>query len=501
MTPRPALLLRDARLAEGAEPVDLFIEDGVLTRAAPSGAGAPGSADGSTGVEVRHLDGRHVVPGLWDNHVHFTQWTLTRRRLTLESATSAAEVARLVGERVASRVDPDGMPVVGYGFRDALWPDVPTAALLDSVAESVPVVLVSGDVHSCWLNTAALRVFGYPSGEGASGLLREEDSFEIVRRLQEVAAPTVDRWAAEAATEAASRGVVGVVDMEMRWNLDDWVRRIGGGTVDLRVEFGTYRAELDRAIGMGLRSGQVVDGTDGLLTVGPFKVITDGSLNTRTAFCFDEYPGMGGSPDPKGLLTVPPDELVEAMSRATAGGLRCAVHAIGDHANRLALDAFEATGATGSVEHAQLLTEEDIPRFAALGVAASMQPDHALDDRDVADAYWTGRTHLAFPVASLLRSGARVVLGSDAPVSPLDPWITMAAAVWRTRHGLPAWHGEQAIDVAAALAASSRHAVTVGAPADLVVLDADPYTASIETFRSMPVAATLLGGRFTHDSL
>ena len=177
------------------------------------------------------------------------------------------------------------------------------------------------------------------------------------------------------------------------------------------------------------------------------------------------------------------------------------MHAIGDHANSLVLDAFETVGCGGRVEHAQLLAARDIPRFAELGVEVSVQPEHLLDDRDVTDRYWPGRTHLAYAFRSLLDAGARLRFGSDAPVAPLDPWVTMAAAVSRTRGGREPWHPEQRITVAEALEASTRTTVDVGQPADLVVTEADPYAVDPDALRTMPVAATMLGGRFTHNAL
>ncbi|MFI5061989.1 MAG: amidohydrolase family protein, partial [Actinomycetales bacterium] len=263
-----------------------------------------------------------------------------------------------------------------------------------------------------------------------------------------------------------------------------------------RVEFGVYGEHLERAIGLGLRTGMRIPQTGELLTVGPYKVITDGSLNTRTAFCFDPYPEGG-----YGVQNLTDDELVASMSLASANGIEPAVHAIGDRANRIALDAFERVGCAGRIEHAQLLTDEDVQRFAALGVIASVQPEHAMDDRDVADALWAGRTRLAFPLAALHRAGVRLAFGSDAPVAPLDPWIAMAAAVGRTRDGREPWHPEQAIARRVALASSVRSGVAVGEPADLVVLERDPFGCSLMELRNMPVTATMLGGRFTHDTL
>jgi predicted amidohydrolase YtcJ len=493
-----SVLLAGARLPGGA-PVDVSVVDGRIVSVATAGEAARGA-----GVRVVDLDGRVVIPGLWDKHVHATQWALLSRRLDLAAAESAAQAVTIVAERLRlhdDSADTDAGPLVGYGFRDGLWPDAPHRALLDAVTGARAVILVSADLHCCWLNSAALAQHGRAGHP--TGLLREEDCFAVTRTLGSVETETLDGWVRDTAKAAAARGIVGVVDLEMSWNVDDWTRRIRTGTTELRVRFGIYPQHLERAIDAGLVSGALIAGTQGLLQVGPFKVITDGSLNTRTAYCFDEYPGLEGQRNSRGLLTVAYDELVPLLRRATQAGLVPAVHAIGDHANRLALDAFERLGVGGSIEHAQLVDEADFERFARLGVTAGVQPEHAMDDRDVADRYWRGRTGRAFALASLLKAGATLALGSDAPVAPLDPWVTIAAAVARTGDDRQPWHPEQAISIEDALVASAdgRRALEVGGPADIAVLDLDPLSARTDELRRMPVAATLLGGRFTHDSL
>jgi len=307
---------------------------------------------------------------------------------------------------------------------------------------------------------------------------------------------------------------VGITDYEMRWNRDDWARRAAAGFDALRVSFGIYTQHLERAIAEGLRTGDEVPATGGLVTVGGYKVITDGSLNTRTAWCFDPYPGLERDDHPYGLATVPYDDLVPLMIRAAEAGITPAVHAIGDQANARVLDAFEQlaartqgapnAGVRGSIEHAQLLRRSDVARFADLRVVASVQPEHAMDDRDVADHYWAGRTDRAFMLAELAAAGVELALGSDAPVARLDPWIAMSAAVARSRDGREPWHPEQAIEARAALAASTGGRgilPEVGGTADLAVIEVDPLTTSADALRTMPVAATLLGGRFTHRNL
>lgn len=477
--------IRNARPLGGHDPIDLIIDDGLITAILPAGIEAV--ADGDL-----DLAGRFIMPGLWDEHVHLTQWAQHRRRIDLSAAQSAADAVALVQTGISSGEARDSL-IVGVGFRDGLWPDAPSAAMLDAIAPERPIVLISGDVHCVWLNSAALARFGIDSIDAADGVLREDAAFAITAHLDSAPDDELDRWVDEAAREAASRGVVGVVDLEMRWNHDDWLRRTSAGFDSLRVEFGIYPQHLDRAIELGLRSGQALAGTVG---VGPLKVITDGSLNTRTAYCCDPYPDApAGS---YGRLNVPPCDLHPLLSRASDAGFDLAAHAIGDAANRLALDVFAKLGRGGRIEHAQLVHDGDFARFAALGVTASVQPEHALDDRDVAERYWPGRTQRAFALRSLLDASAHVVLGSDAPVAPLDPWVAIAAAATRTRDGRPAFHPEQAITVVEALASSTRTLVGVGEVADLVVLESDPLSADPSALRTMPVAATLLGGRVTH---
>ena len=487
-----SLALRGARLPGHDGLVDIIVDSGIVTSVGPVGRVPLGSA------ELLAVDGRWIVPGLWDNHVHFTQWARTSRRIDVSAAASADHAARLVAAGAAAR--PGNDTLVGFGYRPERWPDAPSTGLLDDVAGARPVVLIAGDLHACWVNSAAAVRF---AGGSHDAVLREDEAFAVIAALEGLdgSESDMDMWAHDAARRAAQRGVVGVVDLEMARNGDVWLRRIRAGQDSLRVEFGIYTPDLGRAIDLGFRTGAVVDGSSGLLTVGPFKIITDGSLNTRTAYCFDPYPDSAGSAHPYGMLTVPTDELVALMTLASDAGIEPAVHAIGDHANSLALDAFEEVGCAGRIEHAQLVATDDIRRFARLGVTASVQPEHAMDDRDVADRLWAGRTARAFPLAALHNAGVKLAFGSDAPVAPLDPWASIASAVARTRGDRKPWHPENAVSREVALSASVRTSVAVGEVADLAIVERDPLACTLAELRRMPVAATLLGGRFTHRTL
>lgn len=474
---------------------DVVLGDGVVESVVPGGSGA------RRGTEAVDVDGRFVVPGMWDHHVHFAQWTVQRQRLDLSGTASAARCLERVRAAVAARGAADRSAIVGYGFQDGAWPDAPSLGALDAVAPDVPVVLVSKDLHCAWLNTAAARLLAL-TPEASTGLVREGEWFGALDRLQPPGDLSVGDYR-EAALAAARRGVVGIVEFENTDNLRLWPERVEQGVDALRVEVSVWPQRLEDAIAWGVRTGDPLD-PRGLVTMGPLKVVVDGSLNTRTAWCWDPYPGLDAAhPHACGMESVPLETLRELMARARGAGISAAIHAIGDRANTGVLDAFEALGMTGTVEHAQLVREEDFARFGELGLVASVQPEHAMDDRDVADLHWPGRTARAFAVASLERAGATLRLGSDAPVSPLDPWIAIAAAVSRSRDQREPWHPEQRIGVASALAASTRGRVGVvpGEPADLAVVERDPLACSAEELRTMPVAATLLGGRFTWSSL
>ncbi|PZQ88198.1 MAG: amidohydrolase [Leifsonia xyli] len=482
-----ALLLTGVRLV-GAErtaaaPVEVLLRGGEIAAIGPDVA--------EPGVERLALDGRYLAPGMWDGHVHLGQWAAMSRRLDLSGAGSAAEVAALVRARVAAGWRA-GEILIGYGFRDALWPDAPSAESLEN--GEVAVALVSGDVHTVWSNRALLGRVGLPD---EAWWLKEQAAFDLNVRLSATDEATLDAWVADAARAASARGVTGVVDLEMSDAVASWGRRVAAGLRALRVRAGVYPVDLDAVRARGLRSGDAIPGTDGLATVGWFKLFTDGALNSRTAWCVDHYPDGGA-----GLPSYADAELLALAREALAAGLVPTIHAIGDRAVTQALDTFAslavpaAAGLAPRIEHAQLVLPADLPRFAALGVHASVQPEHAMDDRDVADHHWAGRTARAFPYRALLEAGAVLEFGSDAPVAPLDPWVTLAAAVTRSRDGRAPWHPEQALALPDALRASwgGVRGIEVGGLADLAILDADPHATEPDALRTMPVHGTVVAG-------
>lgn len=501
------LLLRGARvvpLAEPhlphppvgppAEPQDVLVRGGRVVEVAPVV---------EVGSEVPRLkaEGRWVVPGLWDHHVHMTQWSLSRSRLDTSGTGSPEELIALVRRALddGGARTPTGV-LTGWGHRSAGWGRQPNVAELDAVTGSTPVVLISGDGHHGWLNSAALLLLGVPFRDG---IVEEEEWFDIYARLDRLprAQEEAEMGVADAVAQARGRGVVGIVDLEFAGTWEQWPRRCAAGVGPWRVRTGVYPGRLEEILATGRRDGDPVPGTDGLVTQGPLKIISDGSLNTRTAWCCESYADGSMLQHPRGRANVSVAEMTEAVRRAHEHGLRAALHAIGDAAVTAVLDVFEATGASGSIEHAQLLRHEDLPRWARLPVTASVQPGHLLDDRVVTEQCWPDRTDRAFVVAGLVEHGIPVALGSDAPVAPLDPWLAMAAAVHRGPVEAGPWHPEQALTPHQALAASvDGQRVRPGDRGDLVLLDADPLVSGstseqASALLAMTVAGTVVAGR------
>jgi len=499
------LLIRRARLVPVRGEVtvqalvDVLVEDGTVTQVAPA-------VERPDGVEEIDADGRWIAPGLWDQHVHLTQWVEGRQRLDLSGAGSVEEAAQLVGQRIAER---PGQPVVGWGHRSAFMGRDGTTSELDAVSTEVPILLISGDGHHAWGNALALSVLGLTARDE---VVRENEWFDAYPRVPDIAGrtDTADAYR-EALSAAAALGVVGLVDFEFNGRLEPWVERWHDGCDLLRVRWATYAAGLEEVIAAGLRTGDALMGEHGpvadeRLTMGPLKIISDGSLNTRTAWCCDPYGDADLLEHPAGLPNQSGAELRALLGRAASIGLEVATHAIGDAAVADALLAYADTGATGSIEHAQLVRRDDVRRIAELGLRASVQPAHLLDDRDLTEKVWPGRGDRCFAFRWMLDDGVQLALGSDAPVSPLDPWLAMAAAVHRSADDRDPWHAEQALTPAEAFAASVDDQPTVGpgSRGDLVLLDDDPLAVGESTkstaaaLRGMPVALTVVGGLVVH---
>jgi hypothetical protein len=463
--------------------------------------------------EVVDLGGRTVVPGLADAHVHFPTWALAQRQIDLDGCRSLAEALDRL--RAAPAPEP-GRWLRAYGWRSGDWsPSVePTRADLDAVT-TAPAALISKDYHSLWLNSAALALadgqLEVPGGVverdergEPTGVLREESAWGFKDRYMTVPDDEYVEAMRAGVKLALSRGVTSIHDKDGWLGAPRlWQRLAEQGSLGLRVWQSLPHEHLAALEAIGVRSGV----GDDHLRLGYIKVFMDGTLGSQTALMLD------GS----GVEITSSEELADIVRRAARIGWPVAVHAIGDRANRNALDAFEETaedwrplGLRHRIEHAQCLAPEDVERFARIGVAASVQFSHATSDRDLAERLWPDWLDGAYAWRSLLASGAVLANGSDAPIEELDPLAGIRAGVLRTQDERPAWRPEQAVTVEEALQATCvapawlagderrRGKLLPGYLADLVVLDCDPVTCPPEELPEVQVVATMVGGRWLH---
>ena len=461
--------------------------------------------------EVVDLGGRCVLPGFTDSHVHFPTWSLSQRDVKLEGVSDLGQALEQV------RAHPrHGSWIRGYGWRSAEWDEQPTASALDAVTGDVPALLFSKDYHSAWLNSAALaRADGnLEIGGGVverddtgepTGVLREESAWQFRGRF---AMPTEDEFVdatREGLRIAASRGVVAIHDKDGWLGAPGIFQRVRARDgLTLRVWQSVPYERLPELAALGVHSGI----GDDHLRIGYLKAFMDGTLGSQTAWMLD------GS----GVLITSGEELAEVIREGARLGWPVGVHAIGDRANREALDAFEATrdvwaplGLRHRIEHAQCLAPEDVDRFASLGVACSVQFSHAPSDRDLADRFWPEQVDGSYAFRSLWESGALVANGSDAPVEELDPLAGIRAGVRRTIDDRPSWHPDQCLTVEQTLEATivnptwlswderRRGRLLPGMLADLVVLSRDPLECPVDELESVEVVATMVGGRWVHN--
>jgi predicted amidohydrolase YtcJ len=479
------------------------------------------------GPDALDLGGRCVLPGLVDSHLHFKWYAETLRSVDVETPTLEEAVDR-VAARAASSAP--GAWVTGSGWNHNVWGagGFPDFRPLDLAAPRNPVCLEAKNGHALWVNSLALKAAGIqldtrdPDGGqivhgrdgGPSGVLLE-NAMRLVQAVipkrtpAELADLMVDAQAA-----AHSLGLTGVHDFDSTLAFEAFQELESRGSLTLRVVKGIPHEHLSAAVSLGVRTGF----GSAYLRVGPLKMFADGALGPQTAWMIAPYEGTWST----GIPRLTSEQAEKDIGCANAAGIACAVHAIGDAACRVVLDAFEraGTGAAGlrnRVEHVQLLHPDDIARFARLGVIASMQPLHATSDMLIADRYWGSRCTGAYAWKSLLEAGAALAFGSDCPVEICNPLGGIHAAVTRRRAdgspGAEGWRPEQSLTVeqavrgytlGAAYAAgweTETGSIEAGKHADLTVLDADIFSIDAHEIRNVKPAAVIVGGSTVFSAL
>ena len=484
------------------------------------------------------LKGATVVPGLTDSHYHLIGVGERELTLNLEGATSLDDFLA----RVKARVDQarPGEWVTGRGWIETFWkpPVFPTRADLDKISPSNPVFLGRADGHGAVANSAALKIAGIDKNTRdpfGGQILKDKNTGEPVGMLLDNAQSLVAKHIpADSSADIEKAVLVGVQhSIQLGWceiqnagstypEVELYKKLYEQGKIKLRIYNAVYGPgpNADRL----LREGPTIDAFDHRFTVRTIKIVFDGALGSRGAALLEPYSDYNTS----GFLREKESEISPMLDKALRQGIQVETHAIGDRANRIILDLYERAlkdvpgdqrkigDPRWRVEHAQIISPADLPRFSALGIIPSMQPSHAISDLHFAPArLGMERLKGAYAWETLIRSGCIVAGGSDAPVERGEPMIEFYAAVARkdlkgyTGEG---WHPEEAVSredalkmftlwaAYAAFQEKEKGSIEVGKLADLTVLSADIMKIPESEIPRTHCLMTVIGGEIVFDA-
>ncbi len=493
-------------------------------------------------TEVLDLGGRLVVPGLADSHVHLISGGFQLLSVDLKDARSEQEFVRRIADK--ARTLPPGTWMQGGDWDEEAWPSekLPDRWLIDPVTPHTPVFISRYDGHAALANSLALKLAGVakdtaapaggvivrdPKSGEPTGIFKDEAQDLIAKVIPRPTQSEMEEALRAALKEAARVGLTSVHDITV--DGDSWN---GSFTGEIRM---LRRAELEGWLTCRIyaitpiaqwkeleEAGISHDMGSDFLKLGAVKAFADGSLGSRTGWMFKPYdddPGNSGLPMP---LMVPPSKMEAIARQADQAGIQLCTHAIGDRAVSELLNIYERLGGDHPaahrfrVEHAQHVQPEDFGRFGKLGIVASMQPYHAIDDGRWAEKrLGHERARSSYAWRSILDAGAVLAFGSDWPVAPLDPLLGIYAAVTRATldgRNPGGWFPEQRLTVEEALRSYTRGCafaafeekdqgtISPGQLADLVVLSDDLFRSPPERIKDARVEITIVGGRIVYDA-
>ena len=478
-------------------------------------------------TRIIELGNRVLIPGFCDSHLHLASFGQSLRRINLAGSKTLEEALERIQQRLPGY---DKEPwILGRGWDKNLWGErFPNRKQLDSVVADKPAAFSSRCGHIMWVNSAALAAAGITreTPDPSDGEIERDETGEPTGILKERAIrlikdvrPEPDVAATkdgilDAIKEAHKLGVTSVVTLAGKTEITALTELERESRLDLRV--GAYSEDPEEFLEHCVEHGGVrlpLLGEN--LSLMGLKLYVDGSLGGQTAFMFEPYENSEGC----GIPVVHGEELKKIVLRASQYGIPCAIHAIGDRAVSEVLDAFEASREINGdvrhrVEHAQVIREQDLERFARGGFIASMQPVHLYGDRETAERYWGKRCRYTYPLRSLLESGARIALGTDTPIERLNPMLGLFAACAREpEDGGTPWYAEEKIDLPtavycytaegayAAYAETRRGIIAPGMDADLVALRYDFFDMDLRQILTTEVELTVFGGSVVHEAL
>jgi len=479
------------------------------------------------GYKAIDLKGKTVLPGFIDSHLHLLSTGYNLFNIGLDNIDSLDKALSII-EKAARKASP-GQWLLGRGWNKNIWGgSLPNKELLDKICPNNPIRLFSKDGHTLWVNSLALRLCGITgsisdtdtvsiqldSNGEPTGILFENATYLITDKMPEATSNFKLKAIKKAAAMFNRLGITGICDCDWdanRLSLFNTARE--KGDLNLRVCMMLSPNDINSAVQLGLKSGF----GDDFITLGNLKLYADGALGSQTAWMHDPYENQPGN---TGIPTLTDDELEMYFEKTHLNSISLAIHAIGDRANTELL-AFYAKkyavskklGLNHRIEHAQILRKSDIAKFKKFNVAAAVQPIHVISDRDTADQHWGKRARLAYPFASLLKSGARIGFGSDCPIEDANPFIGIYAAVARKRpeDERQSWYGEQNITVKEAVRAytigsadicgwqGKLGTLTPGAKADFVVISDDIFKIAIAKIPQLQILATIVDGQIVYQ--
>ena len=497
---------------------------------------------GGRATDLVDLRGQTVLPGFIDAHIHLLSTAYRSHYIDAIACTSEDAVANMVRVR-AAQTPPDRW-ILGGQWDKNLWPGeyFPTRASLDAAAPDHPVALWSKDGHLLWVNSLALQraAITAETPDPANGAILRDGSGEPTGILQEHAAtnlvykvidnnsdPALTRLLVQSSIQALQKsGITTIHDIEDMDALNLFQTLRDEGQLGVRVQMILPRQKLPELRANGIQHVFI----DDMLRLGGIKIFADGTLGSQTAAMLE---GFEGNPSNHGILTLSEQAMNETVRDAAELGISIAIHAIGDRAAHVALNSIERaqqylasqsdsgnSSQTRSLryrlEHVQLITPEDLQRMRRLSVIASVQPFHAVADRDIAERYWGKRARRAYAYRTMQQMGIPLALGSDAPVETFNPLRILYAATLRrdnTTPQRPPWLPDQALPIVDALWGYTQGAafaggeeqrkgsLTVGKLGDAVVLREDLLTVPQQNMVENGVQATILGGKVVYGEI
>lgn len=485
-------------------------------------------------TQVVSAEGKLLVPGFNDAHVHFVDGGAQLDKVQLTDATSAGEFARRIGERAKNT--PKGQWILGGDWDETKWtpPQLPTKELIDRVAPDTPVWVSRYDGHMGVANSLALRLAGITAKtpEVPGGTIVRDAQGNPTGALKDAAMSYIDKVipdlsheerlhaARRALLHAAAVGVTSVQNMSAAFaDVAAYSELLERGELTARVYAAPLIEHVDDQAKIGIRHAF----GSSWLRIGAVKAFADGSLGSRTAYFFEPFTDQ---PNNRGLLASgmhPISLMRDRMMRADAAGLQVCTHAIGDQAISIVLDLYsDVVKAHGEadrrfrIEHAQHLAAKDFDRFAQLHVIASVQPYHAIDDGRWAEArIGHDRASRTYAFRTFLDHGVRLAFGTDWDVAPLNPMLGIYAAVTRAtldgKHP-DGWFPEEKLTVPEAMEAytmgsayaefeeKEKGSITPGKLADMVILSDDILSIDPVKIRDVKVLKTFVGGKMVWDA-